>query len=271
MTYAEGARSGSAAGGGRRGSGRGGSAASCVRRGGSAAGLRVACGCRVRRGCESAARGWRPAPGSAPAFGWRSARAFDWLRAACAFCCLCLAALLACLPAAPAFAEDDGNVVNEQQLPDSSFIYDTSIFALSGADSYYDNQTVQVVGEAIGDAVNVDWDGSHKWVTLFERDANTGNTATISVYMTSETAARIDTFGAYGKTGTTLQVRGTFHLVCPEHEGMSDLHASNVTVVQKGSEHPDEFNAQAFVPGAVCLVVGLLILFVFYRLRERRR
>ena len=39
--------------------------------------------------------------------------------------------------------------------------------------------------------------------------------------MTSETAARIDTFGAYGKTGTTLQVRGTFHLVCPEHEGLS--------------------------------------------------
>ena len=193
-----------------------------------------------------------------------------WL--ACVGACLCAVTLaFACLPLAPAYAEDDDNVVNEQQLPDSSFIYDTSIFALSGADAYYDNQTVQVVGEAIGDAVNVDWDGSHKWVTLFERDANTGNTATISVYMTSETAGRIDTFGAYGKTGTTLQVRGTFHLVCPEHEGISDLHASNVTVVQKGSEHPDEFNAQAFVPGAVCLAAGLLILFVFYRLRERRR
>ena len=57
----------------------------------------------------------------------------------------------------------------------------------------------------------------------------------------------------------------------PNTRAVVMLHASNVTVVQKGSEHPDEFNAQAFVPGAVCLAAGLLILFVFYRLRERRR
>ena len=45
------------------------------------------------------------------------------------------------------------NAVNTQQLPDSSFIYDTSIVDLSGADAYYDNQTVQVTGEVIGDSI----------------------------------------------------------------------------------------------------------------------
>ncbi len=193
-------------------------------------------------------------------------------------CCLCLVALLAFLPCARVFADDDGssdddgdNVVNEQQLPDSSFIYDTSIFSLSGADAYYDGQTVQVVGEVIGDVVNASLDGSYKWVTLFESDANTGETATISVYMTASAAESIDTLGAYGKTGTTLQVRGTFQLACSEHDGISDLHATSVTVVQKGSENPDEFNASAFVPGVVLVAVGLLLLFVFYRLRESRR
>ena len=196
--------------------------------------------------------------------------ALGWLRGALAALVLA-AALTATLVPSPAFADDDENLVNPQQRPDSSFIYDTSIAALGSADAYYDNQTVQVVGEAIGDAINADWDGSHKWVTLFARDDKTSQTATVSVFMTSETAARIDTFGAYGKTGTTLQVRGTFHLVCPEHEGLSDLHASHVSIVRKGTVKPDELDPKAFVPGAVCLAVGLLVMFAYYRLRERQR
>ncbi len=117
-----------------------------------------------------------------------------WL--ACVGACLCPVTLaFACLPLASAYAEDDDNVVDEQQLPDSSFVYDTSIMALAGANSSFDNQTVQVVGEVIGDAINADWTGSHKWVTLFARDdKQEAETATVSVFMTSETAARIDTF-----------------------------------------------------------------------------
>ena len=36
-----------------------------------------------------------------------------------------------------------------EEKPDSSFIYDTSISALQGADSYLNDQTVQVTGEVI--------------------------------------------------------------------------------------------------------------------------
>ena len=38
--------------------------------------------------------------------------------------------------------EENENLINIQQLPDSSFIYDTSLEDLAGADSYYDGQTV---------------------------------------------------------------------------------------------------------------------------------
>lgn len=185
------------------------------------------------------------------------------------WCAVAVAFVLAFAPVAPAYADDEQNDVNAQQLPDSSFIYDTSIADLGEADAYYDGQTVQVVGEAIGDNLLAGLDGRHRWVTLAASEK--GSTATISVYMSSETAAKIDTFGAYGRTGTMLQVRGTFHLVCAEHEGLTDLHAESVRVVEKGKYHEDEFAVGPFVPGAVALVVGLVMMGVFYYLRERQR
>lgn len=192
--------------------------------------------------------------------------ALGWLRGALAALVLA-AALTATLVPSPAFADDDENLVNPQQRPDSSFIYDTSIVDLSGAGAYYDNQTVQVTGEVIGDSIRAGVSGRHRWITL----SSQGDSATISVYMSNESASKIDTFGEYGTTGTILQVRGTFHLVCADHEGQSDLHAEAVTVIAPGERHPDEFDFNAFVPGIVVVVVGLVMLGVFYWLRERQR
>lgn len=168
-----------------------------------------------------------------------------------------------------AWAADDENRVNPQQRPDSSFIYDTEISALNSADTFYDNQTVQVVGEAVGDVINADLDGSHKWINLSSEEQ--GNTYSVAVYLTGSAASRIDTYGRYGAKGTELQVRGTFHLVCPEHEGVTDIHASVVSVVDSGSRHPDEFAFEAFIPGIVAVLIGFALMFVFYRLRERQR
>lgn len=191
-----------------------------------------------------------------------------WL--ACVGACLCAVTLaFACLPLVPAYAEDDDNVVDEQQLPDSSFVYDTSIMALAGANSSFDNQTVQVVGEVIGDSIREGLDNRHKWITLAANEKD--STSTVSVSMTAEQAAKIDTYGKYGTTGTKLQVRGTFHLVCTEHEGLTDLHADIVTVVEKGKHHEDEFDVNAFVPGAIATALGLALMGVFYYLRERQR
>lgn len=44
-----------------------------------------------------------------------------------------------------------------------------------------------------------------------------------------------------------------------------------VTVIAPGERHPDEFDFNAFVPGIVVVVVGLVMLGVFYWLRERQR
>ena len=192
-------------------------------------------------------------------------RGFLNVFAACA-----LLAALACGAPMRALADEPAegdNAVNPQQLPDSSFIYDTSIADLGSADAYFNDQTVQVTGEVVGDSLKAGLDGRHRWITL----ASEGGAATISVYMTNESAAKIDTFGAYDTVGTTLQVQGTYHLVCAEHEGISDLHADIVTVVEPGRHIEDEFDPLAFVPGLLAVAVGLGMIGVFYWLRERQR
>lgn len=114
----------------------------------------------------------------------------------------------------PVFSEDvnEDNLVNPQQKPDSSFIYDTSISALQGADSYLNDQTVQVTGEVIGDRIRAEFDPGYSWIVLQGSDRVHSE---IPVFMDTESTEIIDTYGAYGRKGTTLQVRGTFHLICP--------------------------------------------------------
>ena len=186
------------------------------------------------------------------------------------------AAALAFALALPAFAcpqaafadepAEGDNAVNVTQLPDSSFIYDTSITDLSTADTYYDKQTVQVTGEVVGDRITTG-DGRHCWLQL----GSPPHSSKADHYLTNESADKVDTYGAYGRKGTTLQVRGTFNLACPDHDGASDLHAQVVTVTEKGKATPDEFDINAFTPGMVTVMIGLAMMVVFYLLRERQR
>lgn len=198
----------------------------------------------------------------------RARRAGRLLGRAAATCALC-GGLLAGAPAMRAFAEEPegDNAVNTQQLPDSSFIYDTSITDLGTADTYYDNQTVQVTGEVVGDKISEGLSGRRCWITL----TSPNDSSTVTVLMSSESAAKIDAFGAYGTKGTTLQVQGTFHLACPEHEGLSDLHAEVVTAVEPGKVTEDPLDLGMFAPGAAVVALGLAMMGVFYWLRERQR
>lgn len=187
-------------------------------------------------------------------------------KVALTFAVIMTAMAMVCAGAASAHATE--NEVNPYQRPDSSFIYDTLISDLASADSYFDGQTVQVTGESVGDAIRELSDPEHRWITV---QATDGSGAQIAVYMSEESASRIDTFGTYGSVGTTLQVRGTFNLACDEHEGLSDLHADSVSVVEPGAQKRDVFKVDDFVPGLVLVVIGLILVAVFYRVRERQR
>ncbi len=170
----------------------------------------------------------------------------------------------------PVFGEgtNPDNLINPQQKPDSSFIYDTSISALQDADSYLNNQTVQVTGEVVGDRIKAEFDPGFCWIVL---QANDDSYAEVPVFIATDVTAPIDTYGSYGRKGTTLQVRGIFHLSCSDHEGLTDLHADTVAAVEKGSITQQTLDPKAFIPGGILTVLGLVMLLVFRHMREGRR
>ncbi len=168
---------------------------------------------------------------------------------------------------AAAPVDGDANEIDEGQVSDDSFLYDAAIGDLAGADSYYDKQTVQITGEVVGEAIAVSGDADHAWIVL--RDASSGETVTVLVRVSD--LRKIDTYGAYGKTGTTLRVRGQFNLACSQHEGESEIHAQVVSVSAPGSVHEDEFDPCSFIPGIAALVAGGVCALVYWRMRERSR
>ena len=161
------------------------------------------------------------------------------------------------------------NIVDPTQRADNSFIYDTTIEDILAETSLHDGRIVQFVGEAIGDRVLDDASGKYCWVTI-ESMAD-GSDANISVYMTVEQAEKIDHFGRYGVTGTTLQIRGTFNQACSNHEGLVDVHATNVGVMARGVEHPDTLNLSNFGFGIFLIIIGAALMAAFYFVRERMR
>ncbi len=166
------------------------------------------------------------------------------------------------------------NYVNERQMPNGSFLYDTSIEALAGADVFYDNETVVVTGEVVGDRRKGRLGTNCSWITLYSLK-KTGEAnytpASIEVYVSDSLADTIDTYGKYNTRGTYVQVSGTFHLVCADHEGLSDIHADSLTVDQQGAQSSDFFHVEMFLPGAIAVLAGLVVMFVHKFLTDRAR
>ena len=163
----------------------------------------------------------------------------------------------------------DDNKINTRQLPDSSFIYDTSLEDLATADSYYDGMMVQVTGEVVGDIVKGDLGSGMVWVSLAAIDGS--NVPALAVCVSESDAAKIDALGRYGTTGTIVQVRGVFHLACIEHEGISDLHSVAFTVNAEGKDASERFDWRSFVPGIAFLLVAGVLYLLYRHLRERGR
>lgn len=190
-------------------------------------------------------------------------------------CCLVLSFAVAF----PAWADEEesatqsvdtnGNIVNVNQMPDSSFLYNTDIADLAGAESFHDTQTVQVTGEVVGDHINDELDSNLCWITLQSTKAD--DYSLVSVLMTNEQAKLIENYGNYNTYGTILQVRGTFYLSCSEHQGLSDIHAKEVTVVKQGSPRKHPVNDAVLWTSCLAVGLGVLSLFTYSFLRERRK
>ena len=162
------------------------------------------------------------------------------------------------------------NKVNPSQDADSSFLYDTSIADLTGSSaSILDEQTVQVQGEVVGDARTVDFDDDHFWITLQAEEKN--KYSTITIFCTKNTTDLIDTFGSYGRRGTTLQIRGTFNLTCDEHDGLCDIHAESSTVKALGNTVNPPLAPESLAFGFTMLVFGGIMIGLYVYVAKAKR
>lgn len=161
------------------------------------------------------------------------------------------------------------NTVNTNQLPDSSFLYDVPISELTTADSFHDKQTVQVKGEVVGDLISDESSSDYCWVSLQELDAEAPSV--VSIYITRELAKQIDSYGHYGQQGTTLQVMGTFHLACSDHQGMSDIHVETASVVASGKAKESEPSSVLFSLAWIFPLFGLLLVLYYRHRNEQER
>lgn len=165
--------------------------------------------------------------------------------------------------------DEASNHVTVNQLPDSSFLYDSSIADLAAADKTYEGQTVLVRGEVVGDLISDEHTAENCWISLQDEDELAP--AVMSVYLTRESAAAIDSYGRYGVQGSTLQVRGTFHLQCPDHQGLTDIHAEETTVLAKGKEISKPVDPVLMAAAVFLVLIGLVMLGWYSHKREQQR
>jgi hypothetical protein len=140
---------------------------------------------------------------------------------------------------------------------------DTTIDGLANAGPQLDGQEVSFVGEVIGDIINAE--KGHCWLTLVD------NNSTISVFVSAKDAALVSHLGRYGQRGTTLLVQGVFEQDCAEHDGLTDVHASAVFVVDPGAYLTTDFNVRELQFGGLLILVALCLGMLYWYLRERSR
>jgi hypothetical protein len=153
--------------------------------------------------------------------------------------------------------------LSAQQTARPNALVNITIAELADASSELDGQAVVFTGEAVGDIINAGAD--FRWLTVDDASSS------ISVYVTAEDAAKIVHLGRYNQIGTTLLIEGIFDIDCDLHDGLSDVHATAVTVVDPGADVTTAFNTHQFLVGVLLILIAVGLFVLHWRLRERSR
>lgn len=128
----------------------------------------------------------------------------------------------------------------------------TDAAELTSAASGLDGTTVRIEGEVVSEALSGGED--HVWLNVLSAGTAVG------AWMPVELALEVETFGDWGHTGDIVAVTGTFNEACDLHGGDLDIHATDLAVLERGSErpHPVQYwKLGVGVAGAVVALIGL--------------
>ena len=123
-----------------------------------------------------------------------------------------------------------------------------------------DGATVRFTAEVVSEALRAD--DAHVWLNM------SGDGVAIGVYMPTEMAEQVTTFGDYGHDGDVVEVLGVYNEACDQHGGDMDVHAESLVVLTAGSER--EHGRPQLWKGAIG-VIGLLVALVQSRRFRRMR
>jgi hypothetical protein len=130
-------------------------------------------------------------------------------------------------------------------------------------DSYkWDGKTVSFKGEVLQDLM-VRKDGT--WMNL----SDDNNTA-MGVFVPRDVAMPpISHTEDYRTIGDVVLITGVFHRVCVQHEGETDIHAVNVTVLTPGSARENPVHLDRVVWLVVLAGLLGLVMWLYYRKSAR--
>jgi len=141
---------------------------------------------------------------------------------------------------------------------------------------HYDRKEVEIEGEVVGDVMRR---GGGAWITvnddpysqrsLPEGGQHAGVTNTgIGVWVLGHMVDVISYTGSYKSKGDRVRIRGTFHRVCPQHGGDTDLHAHSLELVERGRPIRQEVPAWK---GPLAAALALLALLLWRKMYAKRR
>jgi len=103
--------------------------------------------------------------------------------------------------------------------------YAVSLSDLLADPQTYNNKSIVVNGEAIGEALK---DKGGAWVNISSDGTSFG-----VFFAEAKAVEDIDYWGSYKETGDWLRITGTFNENCPLHQ-ISDIHVDKLSIVKRG-------------------------------------
>ena len=140
---------------------------------------------------------------------------------------------------------------------------ETTLHDLANATDQREQQNITVKGEVVGDILFAS--PGYKWLLLHD-----GNN-TISVLVKDEDAEKIAHLGRYGQVGAQIEVVGRFKVDCDDHDGLTDIHATGIKVLEEGYDTPGSFDVIKLEIGLLLILIGISLHLLHKRLRERTR
>ena len=124
----------------------------------------------------------------------------------------------------------------------------------------YNNKTVTVEGEAIGEVLER---GDYAWVNI-----NDGTNA-IGIWMTESDAKKIEYFGDYKHVGDTLRRTGIFSDDSKAHGGDVDIHAASMDIIKKGSRVDDTVSNSKAITAAILFCSASIVAYAYFRIVKK--